>query len=51
MVDVVKFVFTFFFDEMFLFYFFEVVKIKRTLGIFAFMNNKVLTILYRFEYA
>ena len=36
---------------MFLFYFFEVVKIKRTLGIFAFMNNKMLTILYRFAYA
>ena len=36
---------------MFLFYFFEIMKIKRALGIFAFMNNKVFTILYRFKYA
>lgn len=46
-----KLVFTFFLVKMFLFYFFEIVKIKRALGIFAFMNNKVFTILYRFKYA
>ena len=33
-----------------LLYFFEVVKVVRTLRILAFMNNKVFTVLYRFKY-
>ena len=46
-----KLVFTFFLVKMLLFYFSEIVKIKRALGIFTFMNNKVFAILYRFKYA